>query len=299
MDTRLPHRLLLRNRAIGAIVACLTTLSITSAPAEVASGQQGAPTPSGAVAERTVRPPYQGTIFVAPDIYRDTDPSAFESLGYVGRGMRKMFDRREDRLVTNSAHLFQAEFTDGLSLEVRVNPEFSRQRGEALAREYMVAFGQLPTELRRDMESFDIHDGDMPFGGGGRNVLVHTGMGDHYLKRGNLTETLFHETVHATIDRRFRSDPGWLAAQQADPGFVSTYAKEHPRREDLAETLLLAIAMAERPGRLPDGMAKTLQATIPGRLKFFNERLAWSIDPAAKPPPKAKQTTGVWYNGTM
>lgn len=227
------------------------------------------------------RPPYRGTIYVAPEIYRDSDPSAFESLKYVGRGERKMFDRREDRSVTNNAHLFEAKFAGGLSLEVRANSEFPRQRAEELARQYMKAFGQLPTKLRRDMESFDIHDGDRPFGGGGRGVLVHVGMGDRYIEDGILTETLFHETVHATIDDSLRSDPEWLAAQDADPAFISNYAEENPRREDLAETLLLAFAADQRPERLPGSMNSVLQATIPHRLKFFKQRLGWSADPTA------------------
>ena len=45
----------------------------------------------------TSGPPYRGTIFVAPDIYLDSDPSAFRSLESIGRGLRRMFDRRANR----------------------------------------------------------------------------------------------------------------------------------------------------------------------------------------------------------
>ena len=182
------------------------------------------------------------------------------------------------------AHLFEATFADGLSLEVRVNPEFHRERGEQLAQQYMAAFGQLPTELRRGMQSFDIHDGRRPFGGGGRNVLVHVKMGEHYLERGILTETLFHETVHATIDRQLKRDSQWLAAQQADTKFISNYAADNPTREDLAESLLLCIAIVQRPERLPEGMASLLKTTIPNRIRFFEEELGWNIDPTSAPP---------------
>ncbi len=259
---------------------------VTLCASNVAAESSPPPSTAEPIEQRVTtadRPPYHGTIYVAPDIYLDSDPSAFGSLSYVGQDKRRMFDRRENRILTKHAHLFEAKFTDGLSLEVRVNPEFTRDRAATLARQYMAAFGQLPTELRRGMTSFSIHDGDRPFGGGGRAVFVHVGMGERYIRKGILTETLFHETVHATVDSRMARDRDWRAAQEADGVFISTYAKANPRREDLAETLLLSIALDQRPERLPAGMAEVLRATIPRRQAFFEKRLGWNIDPTARP----------------
>ena len=247
------------------------------------SGLAAAQAATPAESDAPRQPPYRGTIFIAPDIYLDSDPSTFESLADAGTGTREMFDRRVNGMVTVEATLFNASFADGLTLEVRVNPEFPHDHAEELARHYMQAFGQLPTELRRGMENFNIHDGNEPFGGGGRSVLVHTGMGERYLEDGILAETLFHETVHATIDDDLHDDPEWRAAQRADPTSISTYAEEHPDREDLAETLLMTIAVDQRPERLPEGMADLLHADIPHRLAFFRDRLAWNVDPTATP----------------
>ncbi len=253
-----------------------------------------APVTAAEPAMTPTEPPFHGTIFIAPDIYLDTDPSAFDTLTYAGQAEREMFDRRLDRAATINAHLFDATFTDGLSLEVRVNPEFARDRAESVARRYLVALGQLPTELRRNLRTFTLHDGDQLFGGGGRDVLVHTVQGERYAEDGILTETLFHETVHATIDEHCKDDPRWLAAQEADPTYISTYARDHPAREDLAESLLLCIAMSQRPERLPDGMAKVLSEAIPHRLRFFDEQLGWNIDPTAPPmpdtPPESRES---------
>jgi hypothetical protein len=265
--------------SVGLFIAVALLVAMAATGSAQAVGQEADAAGAAEQGAGPKRPPYRGTIYVAPDIYRDGDPSAFDSLAYRGRGARKMFDRRAGRRVENEAYLFEATFTDGLTLELRGNPEFTRARCEDLARCYMIAFGQIPTELRRGVTSFDLHDGDRPFGGGGGNVLVHAGMGERYRRDGILTETLFHETVHATIDRRWARDAEWLAAQASDAAFVSEYAQQHPRREDLAETLLLSIALDQRPGRLPEGVAEVLRATIPHRQAFFETRLRWAIDP--------------------
>ena len=70
-------------------------------------------------------PPFNGTIFLDPDIILPTDSSAFDSLNYTGRGERRMFDRRTNGNITSNAFLFNAFCIDGLKTEIRVNAEFA------------------------------------------------------------------------------------------------------------------------------------------------------------------------------
>ena len=45
-------------------------------------------------------PPFDGTIFLDPDIITSSDPSTFKSLAYAGQAERTMFDRRVDDFIT-------------------------------------------------------------------------------------------------------------------------------------------------------------------------------------------------------
>jgi hypothetical protein len=46
-----------------------------------------------------------------------------------------------------------------------------------------------------------------------------------------------HESTHTSLDPDHLSSDEYKQAQSADDFFVSPYAKEHPQREDLAETI--------------------------------------------------------------
>jgi hypothetical protein len=44
-------------------------------------------------------PPFDGTIFLDPDIVTEEDPSSFESITSKGQGTRNVFDRRVDNWI--------------------------------------------------------------------------------------------------------------------------------------------------------------------------------------------------------
>ena len=79
-----------------------------------------------------------------------------------------MFDRRTGTFDTVNPFLFEADFADGLKIEVQVNSEFETpDSAEAAALIYLYAVGQLPTELRQEVDTIWLHKGDEDFGGGG------------------------------------------------------------------------------------------------------------------------------------
>ena len=243
-------------------------------------------------------PPYRGTAYLDPDIIVPSDRTDFVGLEPAGRGDRLVYDRRPGAWVTIQAYLFDVTFANGLSAEFQVNPEFGTwAEAEAAARAYAPAVGRIPVALRDDVDAVWIHRGDEPFGGGNRSLLVHTDRGEQYRQQGILPEILVHEGVHTSLDSAHAAAPGWLAAQAADPTFISTYARDFPGREDLAESFSAWLAVRHRRDRITEGMADTITSAIPNRLAYFD-----SLDlnlcpvvtgaceqPAAGPPADARR----------
>lgn len=264
-------------------IASVSALVLTTITQPSASGV-GAP-----------EPPYEGTIFLDPDIVTESDPSALASVTYAGRGMRQVYDRRVEAFVDINAYLFNTSYDDGLRTEAVVNPEFgSRDIAREQAETYARLVGQLPHVLREDVDQLWIHRGTQPFGGGSRSILIHTGQSAHYLADGILEETLVHEAAHTSLDAGYyRAGSGWRQAQNADNAFISTYARDFPLREDVAETFLLYQAVRYSPDRIDEELAETVRATVPHRLQFLDgEQLnMYPVAPAPDPPSSSTLVT--------
>ena len=216
-------------------------------------------------------PPFAGTIFIDPDIVTANDPSAFQQATYTGQGTRYVFDRRRNAFVNVYMHLVTAYYSDGSTIEIQINPELGGSN-EAIekANYYGFIIGQIPAFLRKDVKTTTIHAGNQPFGGGNDNLLIHTGKTTDYIASGILEETLIHEAAHTSIDPYFTRNSAWNAAQSADRDYISTYGRDNPYREDLAESILPWIAINYRADRISQSLKSTITSTIPSRLAFFN-----------------------------
>lgn len=195
-----------------------------------------------------------------------------------------MFDRRVNGWINNKPFLFDAFYSDGLKIEIQVNNEFGSTRAaQEVAHAYAIEFGRLPRCLREEVKTSWIHKGRKLFGGGNNNLLVHVGQAEDYKRQGVLEEILFHEAVHTSLDATYASHPKWIAAQKSDDHFISKYAREHPEREDLAETFLLWFAVRHRPERLDDELLRKIETTIPARLSFLDS-VEFDLSPASTAP---------------
>lgn len=248
-------------------------------------------------------PPYSGTVFLDPDIITSDDPSTFVEANYVGTGMRTMYDRRTG-WVELDAYLFDAIYSDELRIEIQVNPEFgSVEAAAAEANFYGAAIGQIPYSLRTDVQTSWIHKGDELFGGGNNNILIHTGaFGQDYISRGFLEEVLIHEAVHTSLDADHANSEGWIAAQEADGEFISTYARDYPQREDLAESFVPYLAVLYKTDRISDEMRDTIISTIPNRIAYLDEQ-RFNMAPVALEsnvviPTSRGSLSGSWYDPT-
>ena len=219
-------------------------------------------------------PPFHGTIFIDPDIITHNDSSAYIGLEYIGKEDRTMYDRRVDDWIIDMPFLFSASYNDSLVIEVQVNSEFQNiNNARKYAEKYSVVIGRLSTSLRYDVETVWIHRGMELFGGGNRNILIHTDYSEkHYEKQGILEETLVHEASHTSLDSNHSNNPHWLEAQKRDNIFISNYAMENPEREDIAESYLPYLAIRYRENRITDSLKNIIIHTIPNRIEYFDSQ---------------------------
>lgn len=274
MDTRTKELSIRRSRCVtGRVAALMLTLVATLDSCALAHTDYPLLSRSTAKTEADSEPPYSGTVFIDPDVITPSDPSSLVDVTYTGRGERTVFDRRPADWIVIDAYLFDAQFDDGLSSEIQVNPEFgSVSAAEVAASKYARMIGQLPTILRSDVRSVWIHKGEALWGGGNANILIHV---DQYVHDPALRdfeeEVLIHESGHTSLDAEHKEAPDWLAAQVADGGFISTYARDNPTREDIAESILPWLAVRYRSDRISGADEHKILNAIPHRLAYFDE----------------------------
>jgi hypothetical protein len=223
------------------------------------------------VAPAQAEPPFGGTVYLDEDIIPSDSPTRYTGLVATGQGQRQMFDRRLNAFASFNAYLFLASYSDGLQIEFQVNPEFgSAQAAQDVVAFYAPVIGRLPRALRTQVQTSWIHQGDHDFGGGNNNLLIHTGaLAQLYVDLGVLEEVLAHEATHTSLDAAHAGTPGWLAAQQSDAEFISTYARDNPTREDVAESFVPWLGVTCARGRMDSGVVGTIESTIPARLAYF------------------------------
>lgn len=215
-------------------------------------------------------PPFGGTLFLTPDILTSADPTSFVSLTFAGQAERVMFDRRTASFETFTPYLFEALYGADTRVEVQVNPEFSRDEAEEQALRYAEPLGRVPAFYFRDLETLWIHAGDELAGGGNNNILIHTGGGEDYIRDGILEELYLHEGAHTSLDAYHAQDPLWLAAQAADEGFLSSYARDNPTREDVAESIGPYLAIRYLRDRIDPELVATIEAVMPNRIRYWD-----------------------------
>ena len=257
------------------------------------------------------QPPFGGTVWISRDVITEADPSALAGIEYTGRGERVIWDYRVLEWITVDAYLFEAGYPSaGAVVEFQVNPEFgSVDAARAAVDGYAAPLGRMPAVLLSRLEKAHVNAGnpDRPdalrigpvrrvFGGNwhDRSITIHTGYGQEVIDGGFIEEILIHEGAHASL-QHFQDDPDWRAAQEADGEFISTYARDYPDGEDVAESVLVYFAVRFVPERLRAADRGTILATIPNRLEYFDElALNWSpYTPTVSSPNQPPVALGV------
>ena len=87
-------------------------------------------------------------------------------------------------------------------------------------------------------------------------------------------EVLVHEGAHASLDEYVYivDMDQWGAAQKADCNeFISPYARDYPRREDIAESLSTYLGLRYYSDRLSSRDLNDIQRIIPNRIAVFDK----------------------------
>ena len=218
-------------------------------------------------------PPFWGTVYVTPDAITPASPTEFVSVRFKLLDTRQTFDRRVDAWVDTVAWVYEASYRCGRPLvDVVVNQEFSREQADIEAERFAFILGQLPTGVRADVDELWIHAGHKVAGGGNRSILVHT---EYVDAEGAFVEEIFlHEAAHTSLDPDWQGvvdRDRWNEARADDPTFVSSYAQQHPDREDVAESYgaYFVWALNRENGSFPTE-AGLIGASIPGRLAYLD-----------------------------
>lgn len=216
------------------------------------------------------------------DYIRKSDPSALVCLDYLGRDRREMPSKIRTGLFADDTYIFEARFTDGRRLPLWADPAFSSEEAAlAILHPLAEAIGRLPTAMRAMLDHVTLNKGDHAAHAEdrGRFFTVYDENVGKRIRTHDLSEAVFHESVHATLDVPHASSARWRAAQASDPGFATGYAAENPEREDLAETALLAFAYFTHPSRLPPSVKRHLETQTPDRLAALRRILPTDMAP--------------------
>jgi len=147
--------------------------------------------------------------------------------------------------------------------------------------------GQLPLVFRHGIRQFGIHDGNPTYSAGSGKIFVYGERTTTRIGQNHLEESLLHESVHATLDRKYARSPEWQAAQASDGRFMTRYGESRPDREDLAETALFAYGLIYHPGRIPPVDSRDILAAVPARIAFIKDILSLTPQvPSAPTPPE-------------
>lgn len=205
------------------------------------------------------------------------DQSTFTCLSYRGAEKAEMPDKRNNGLFVINSHIFTSYYTDGTAIELWAHPDFgSPSSAQNFVAPVAQAIGKLPIIMRMQLDHVVIHQGDeTAFAeADGRFFVVYSDNIKSRIKSNDLEETIFHESVHATIDAHYSDSQTWQLAQQNDGAFITHYAANFPTKEDLAESALFAWAVLMHPGRLPHKIETQVKKLMPHRLDFFEELFA-------------------------
>ena len=232
-------------------------------------------------------PPYGGTAVDSEfEVIFTNDESTFTGLRDLGLGKELMYDSRSNKgnYEYIDAHIFKADYTGGKVVHIAVNAELDRNIGgifnlaDIIANKYAAVVGRMPKIFRDAIDTLWIHDGEERWFSGLNEGTRFIGI---YISSYPTTThaAILHETCHLYIDKIYSNDQHWLDAQKNDGGkFISTYAKENPQREDLAESFTAYFAIRYRKDRISIYTFINVIKTIPNRINFF-ESLELDMSP--------------------
>jgi len=225
-------------------------------------------------------PPFAGTLWDLPDLIDSFDYTIYSTSNYQGIETRLFYDNTIPEFTYYPAHIFKVNFGDGLSVDFEIYSEFSEQEAISIEQKYAPLMGQLGKELRKEIKSIEFLKGDSVASTQRSDDLSYANITFHidWLNNvvetrpdGDKTEELFiHEAAHLSIDSYVYNQQGWIDAVNLDNNYISTYARDNPDLEDIAETFQAYIAVKYFSERISNSLRDTILSVCLNRFKYFD-----------------------------
>ena len=214
-------------------------------------------------------------LWMNPNVITPADPSWLRSVEYVGRGEREFWDHLSNGWVTRNVYLFDVQYgaRQGVT-EFQLHPEYgSREAAQEQVDVYAPMLGRVPMVLLSNVRVVEVSIASAaPTSAGANERLgtIHINTYRAEIEVLFMEEVLLHEGAHVSLDGDHARSPSWRAVQEADGGFLNIYARDHPEREDIAETTWAYFVTHYRPDRIGARNVETILAAIPNRLAYFD-----------------------------
>ena len=226
-----------------------------------------------------LEPPFGGTMWDLPDLITSSDYTIYSTSSYQGIETRLFYDKSIPDFINYPAHIYKVNFGDGLSVDFEIYTEFTLEEAGNIEQKYAPLIGQLGKDLRRNIKSFEFLKGeevasaqrtdDLNYA----NITFHTDwltLVETRFSGDRTEELLIHESTHLSIDPYIYGQQGWTDAVNLDGNYLSTYAKDNPDSEDIAETFQAYIAVKYFPDRISNSLRDTILSVCLNRFKYFD-----------------------------
>ena len=227
-----------------------------------------------------LEPPFSGTMWDLPDLIKSSDYTIYSTSSYQGIETRLFYDKSIPDFINYPAHVYKVNFGDDLSIDFEIYTEFTQQEAGNIEQKYAPLIGQLGKDLRKNIISFEFLKGqevasaqrtdDLNYA----NITFHTEWLTSVVETrpdGDKTEELLiHESAHLSIDPYVYGQQEWTDAVNLDGNYLSTYAKDNPNSEDVAETFQAYIAVKYFPDRISNSLRDTILSVCLNRFKYFD-----------------------------
>ena len=226
-----------------------------------------------------LEPPFGGTMWDLPDLIKSSDYTIYSTSSYQGIETRLFYDKSIPDFINYPAHVYIVNFGDDLSIDFEIYTEFTLEEADNIEQKYAPLIGQLGNDLRRNIKSFEFLKGDEVASAqrtedlNYANITFHTDwltLVETRFSGDRTEELLIHESAHLSIDPYVYGQQGWTDAVNLDGNFLSTYAKDNPDSEDIAETFQAYIAVKYFPERISNSLRDTILSVCLNRFKYFD-----------------------------
>jgi len=207
------------------------------------------------------------------DFILETDPDVYLEVTFLGLDDKEMPSSLSEELFDTDTFVFQAEFEGGHTTEIWCHSSFATQEAaQEYAEKLGPRLGKLPAIQREMLNHVVIHNGNAGAYAEteGQFFILYSENMDDRISTNDLEETVFHESVHSSLQAIYEGEPIWTDAQDADQAFITEYAQDLPGLEDMPETALFAYAYLTYPGRLPQEVEEWMTEYNQNKLEFFS-----------------------------